>query len=202
MTTILIFNGPPGSGKDTAANYLRENAGGWKEIRQLKFAEPIDRGIQGMFAYSSGYTHRWNKLRHDPELKNTEPFLGNNGKTAREIMIGFSEQFAKPLLGQEIFGRLAAKRIPPARNYYYPVLYLVSDCGFQIEYDTFSRLVADRAKLHLINIEREGCNFAKDSREYVRSNGYTTSHTVLENNKSLQAFQAETLTLLNSIRDY
>jgi hypothetical protein len=201
MTTqILLFNGPPASGKDTAVDYLHEHSGGWKEVHKLKFADPIDRGIQGMLSLSSGYTHRWNKLRHDPDLKNTEAFLNTSGKTAREIMVGFSEQFAKPLLGQGIFGQLAAKRIPEPRNYYHPTLYLISDCGFQVEYNTFTRLVADRAKVHLINIHRDGCTFANDSREYVQPNPLTKSHHTITNNGSKAEFEHTVLNLLNQIR--
>lgn len=201
-TQILLFNGPPASGKDTAADYLHEQAGGWREVRKLKFADPIDRGIQGMFSKTEGYSHRWNKLRHDPELKNTEAFLSVTGKTAREIMIAFSEQFAKPMLGQGIFGHLAAKQIPAPRNYYYPALYLVSDCGFQVEYDTFSLLVSARADVHLINIYRDGCTFANDSREYVKPNDYTKTHHVITNNGTKPEFEQSVLKLLKQIRDH
>lgn len=197
----FIFNGPPRSGKDTAANHAYEHSAGWNQRLRIKFAQPIDDAISAIFRLSPDYYHRWQKYRNDPILKDSEPFLDASGKTAREIMIGFSEVFAKPYLGQGIFAYLAAQQVRKIQRHYNPTLTVVSDCGFQEEFDIFARRTAKDSQIHLITLNRTGCDFSNDSRQYVQPNNWTQSHTVLENNSTQAEFEKRIIELIKELRE-
>lgn len=156
---IILFNGPPRSGKDTAAliacNFI-DSLPGPTIANWEKFSYPLKSSFACMVG--AAMNTRGDVLGYE-ERKN-EPLSILNGASFRQFQIDFSEKFMKPLYGNDIFGRLFLERCKehPERE----VIQVVSDCGFQIE--------ADALKGHnvcLFTLTRKGTSFEGDSRQYV-----------------------------------
>ena len=189
---IVCLNGAPGTGKDTAQIAIATALKNGGIYRHIKFAEAIDNGICAFLPAQLG--EHFIRLRHDPDKKNTE-HVTDHGKTAREIMIQFSEHFAKPAFGEDIFGKIAAETLLEDvsffRDWVAPenskaqILACVSDCGFQAEFDAFCAAVVAEvpdAKIHLIHLTRTGHDFSNDSRQPVKPNNMTATYTEFGNN--------------------
>lgn len=88
------------------------------------------------------------------------------GHSVRSAMIWLSESVMKPNFGNEVFGRIAVTTLHrlPAH------IVVISDCGFESEL----RPVIDafgRDNLLVLQIDRNGCTFANDSRNWVQIEG-------------------------------
>jgi len=168
--SIILLNGPPGCGKDLAAEHLIRTLGAFSS----KFSFPIKSAwTYGMLEADPSVVDLISGLPigHDTQLhKNTVvPWLGTS---PRQWMIDFSEKFMKPLYGEDVFARVAAEKINEIILAYEESGNLVpllcfSDCGLQPEVDTFAKLLLPTCNLLLIRIHRNGCSFAGDSREWV-----------------------------------
>lgn len=178
---IVLFNGPPGAGKDTAANVAIQWFGFRKDRNIVpiieKFAAPIKqicRTIYGVKAFNE----------HDVFEKKGQPSSTFFGKTCREVQIATSEIFLKVMHGERVFGEMLAKRITDMDNgrgvlvdehnretHFVPpkdsqLLFLVSDSGFPDE----AKVLIEKfgaENILLIRVHREGHAFAGDSRNYV-----------------------------------
>lgn len=177
--TIILVNGPPGSGKDTAGIYLRDEFGFHLE----KFASPIRTAVCGLFGIEDEEIER---------LKNT-PMLG--GYTLREWMIGFSEDYVKRYGGASVFGDLLVERLKRVEN----ENVVVTDCGFQVE---VGRIVEHFGleNVHLIRLYREGHTFKGDSRSYVDLPG--KPHFAIYNDRSVTDFQDRVMSTLIDIKTF
>lgn len=174
MATIIALNGPPGSGKDTAASALsqRFQAFHYKLSHPLKVAIPALLGIED----------------RKVELENhkDEPMGVLFGKSFRELQIELSEKFIKPVLGQAALASIAVQNI---RNHIGPGrMCVVSDLGFQHEVDPLIRLVGKR-NLLILQLVRDGCDFSKDSRSYVEHDDVTMIQ--LHNKHDLEMFRQQ-----------
>jgi len=155
MTQLIMFNGPPGCGKDTVVRELTP----YLKFTHLKFAAPIKRMACGLLNCDM----RWLEANKDTFIMP----LGYNSKvTLRQFLIDLSEKFFKPLYGQDVFGNLLWKEAKDAANR----MVLVSDCGFAGE---VSRVVASAgaANCLLVRIHRAGHDFSGDSRSYLHEVG-------------------------------
>ena len=151
---VIVLNGPPQCGKDTIGKEL---------------VKSIDKAIQGEFkglllkilkqtlnlsddTFDMMYANR--------ELKDVkQPFF--NGKSIRDIMISISEDYIKPMLGQDYIGKYELTKIK--RGNAKCIIY--TDGGF---YDEIRPLLEDDSiELHVIQIHREGCSFSGDSRGWL-----------------------------------
>lgn len=158
---FILFNGPPRSGKDTAAkiafDYIQTNRNEWPVWE--KFSFPNKRSFAG--ALNLAIDTQGNvELYEDNKDTLKTPF----GVTYRQFQIDISEKFLKPLYGPQIFGKLLLARcewIDPTVN---PV-FIVSDCGFQVECD----VLKDHNVL-FFNMIRPGADYSNDSREEVVPN--------------------------------
>lgn len=96
------------------------------------------------------------------------------GVSFRQWQIDFSEKFMKPLYGNDIFGRLMKHRIhqsiDQADTDAEEWIYVISDCGFQIEVDHILKSIEPKNIL-LIRLHRKDCDFSGDSRGYVEAPG-------------------------------
>jgi hypothetical protein len=179
---VILFNGPPRVGKDTAVTLARtdfEDAG--LSAMNVKFAKELKlrtHAIVGAYVRPnvspSGGSHLELCDRDAPrariapadffEADKDKALAVFRGKTPRESYIGLSEKYFKPMYGVEIFGELLLENDITSN----PTMdsFLISDSGFESEVmPLMRRYGADRIKL--IRIFREGCDFSKDSRGYL-----------------------------------
>lgn len=154
MTNVLLLNGPPGCGKDSIAKELcRINSG---QVFHEKFATPIREMICGLLGVSDDVL---DSIKDEPQ-----PFL--DYATPREYMIAYSEDFIKPRLGLDVWGRALRQRIMKTKTENSDSIVIVSDAGFPEEVQAvidsfgFSRVI-------LIALYRKKCTFVDDSRDYV-----------------------------------
>lgn len=179
---IVIFNGPPGSGKDEAASFFK--ARGFKHLsfKYALFKETISFfGVDEEW-FMRGYNDRSIKERPEELLE---------GMSRREAMIYVSEEITKPAFGNDIFGVSVASEIEDGMNY------VISDGGFVEELTPIiNRVGADN--IVLVQLTREGCDFSSDSRRYF--NGKLVEEFVID--KSTNIIKKHILPKKFSIRTY
>lgn len=168
---IILLNGPPSSGKDTAARYicLHFNA------RHHKFSRPLRAAMQEFF----GFTPETIKVveAHKDERK----VALFNDLTWREVLISFSEDWAKPTFGNDIFGKIALGQLLRATG---TDITVFSDCGFRSEVE----VIVDRVGVDnclVIQLSRDGCTFEGDSRSYLELSDIGVTTVELHNNLPL-----------------
>ena len=152
QATILLINGPPGSGKDTVADMVFRFNVGMPVLR--KFADPLIVGLQNRLGF------RWNDYER---LKREDP-------TIREHAIMLSEAVIKPEHGDGVFGAIAATRaagdIAAGHR-----LVVFSDAGFVAEIKAFIHMLESLTwrgiPVHIWSVHRQGTSFQGDSRERV-----------------------------------
>ena len=163
---VILFNGPPSSGKDTSAFLLEaaivkalgRDAG---EVIQAKFAACLKEDVHRYLGLPE--QHNFYEMRKDQRLPQFR------GATPREAYINFSEGFGKATFGQtywiERFWERASARIASivAVKPETPVFFLVSDAGFQVEVD-FLLKVLNPQQICLFGMRRAGKDFSNDSR--------------------------------------
>lgn len=166
MVKVIIFNGPPRSGKDTCARLLTHMI---QNCFIQKFSDPLKYGAHALYGL-----HTKNKDHY--EANKDEPRDEFFGKTAREIYIALSETYLKVHHGKEVFGELFVKALqqklasytPTASDLGMPTVVAISDCGFLYELLPVIKF-ARPENCCLVRLYRPGCNFAKDSREYINA---------------------------------
>lgn len=153
---VVLLNGPPRCGKDTAAMGLVRGLQGICVPVHHKFATPLAAGVQGIFGVSRS---RWDYLYATAKETPTPELLG---MSPREAMIWLSEEVMKPKFGKDVFGRIAAEQIAMMKD----AVVVISDCGFAEEIIPVAREVGWENIL-IVNIYRPGCTYASDSRSYI-----------------------------------
>lgn len=147
---IVIFNGPPGSGKDKAADFFKSRGFKHLSFKYQLFKETI--------AYF-GVDTNWFMDDYDNREVKERPENLLNGMSRREALIHVSENIIKPKFGKDIFGVYVAKEINASKNY------CVSDGGFIEEIvPIINRIGTD--EIVLVQLTREGYDFSTDSRRY------------------------------------
>jgi hypothetical protein len=164
---IIIFNGPPGSGKDEAASYFKRCGFKHLSFKYVLFQETISFfGVDEKW-FMDGYNDRAVKERPEELLE---------GMSRREAMIYVSEDITKPALGKDIFGVCVAREIEDGKDY------CISDGGFEEELlPLINRVGADN--IVLVQLTREGCDYSSDSRRYF--NGKLIKEYVVQKSTSV-----------------
>lgn len=153
MAKVIILNGPAGCGKDTLAMALVEM--GFAK-RTTSFKNPMFNialaalGPDAYHEFLDGYDDRARKEK--PEC-----FL--NGLSRRQFMIAISEQFIKPVLGNDYFGKYLAENLPDGDE-----VFVVSDGGFASE---VVPIVAAGHDVRIVRLHRDGYTFEGDSRGHL-----------------------------------
>ena len=198
---VVLFNGPPGSGKDTASNAAADR---YDSNHQEKFARPVKEGCHGMFGITDS-AGRVVKHDHFESVKNI-PNPEFMDMSPREAYIWYSEVVMKPQFGQDIFGRLAIRNMREwvarfeTRSHFMrrqPMI-LVSDSGFVCE----AAPVAEAFGLDnilLVRIYREGHTFEGDSRSYIELPGVKTVE--VRNHASQETFGESIRALIEDWKD-
>ena len=158
MTKVVLFNGVVGSGKDTCSNILYEYL--WKpceRVAQESFKEPLYKMVSSIHGLDEEDFTRIASHRSTKDF----PDLQFGGLTARELLIGVSEQLIKPFYGKGYFGELAVKRM---KERDIPV-FVFSDSGFEEELEVVSNYVG-KENVILCRIRNRG-TFSNDSRSFL-----------------------------------
>jgi hypothetical protein len=175
MGKIILLNGPPSSGKDTAARHIRTwyaknysfnaDSANWSAYNKClldRMSMPIKRafaGTLGLPITKDGAVEPWESMK--------EEIIPEFGVSYRQWQIDFSENFLKGYR-DEIFGQLLAARIKRRFEKGIVNLIVVPDCGFSTEIDVLYKEFA-REDILLIRCHRLGFTFQGDSRSYVRA---------------------------------
>jgi hypothetical protein len=150
VTSIVILNGPAGSGKDSAATYLAGHG-----FVHLEFKKKLFELTKSIYCISD---KDWDKLYTRQNKETPSELL--NGLSPRQALIKVSEEGIKPNFGKEYFGIAAAKSVRPNQ------MNVFSDGGFAEELKPLITMYGPENIL-ILQIYREGCSFAGDSRNYV-----------------------------------
>lgn len=148
---IVIFNGPPGSGKDEAASYFKENFGfGNLSFKYQLFKQTIEHFEVNEEWFMEGYDNREVKEKKEVAL---------GDRSRREAMIYMSEDIIKPREGKDFFGRCVAEEIEEGK------IYALADGGFYEEIIPIVEKVGAE-NVVLVQLTRIGHDFSSDSRRY------------------------------------
>lgn len=179
---VILLSGPPRSGKDTAGGIIKEHFGGTLE----KFSGPLKAAIPHLVNVPFSILEE-----SKDEPLDTYLML----PSFRQLQIDMSEKFMKPLYGNDVFARLLLYRMRCVTS----ELFIVTDCGFQIEVDAVVNTVGSQNCL-LIHMSREGCTYAKDSRRPVQGvKGVTERY--MPNNFSLDVLKDSLITFVSEFLD-
>lgn len=162
---VVLLNGPPSSGKDTAANFIVED---FRRRGYLVYHERFSKPLKHFWGSALGHDTNvfgWNGLEATKEQK--IPALG---LSYRDCQISLSEDYMKERFGINVFGRLMVERLRRYRDLYgdgRPVLVVIPDSGFAEE----ARPVVDAVgadSVLLLRLCREGTTYTGDSRSYIQ----------------------------------
>ena len=148
---IIVFNGPPGSGKDEACLFFEKKGFIHLSFKEQLFIETIKYFGVSKEWFMAGYNVRSEKEKPVNEL---------NGMSRRDAMIHVSENIIKPKHGKDYFGAVTAKNLKPYEDYCF------SDGGFREEIEPIINTVGAE-ELCVVQLTRDGCDFSSDSRRYL-----------------------------------
>lgn len=183
---LILFNGPRHSGKDTAALHVAEILNAY----HFKFSAPIKAAIKTAFNLSSQDVDYLESIKTQPT-----PILF--GKSYVEAQISFSEEWAKPSFGQDVFGRWAinAIRDVEAKAYIRKYdLFVSSDSGFACEAWPIIKNLFGVEDTLLVRVYRQDKTFDGDSRSYIELPGVETVE--IENNDSISDYHKRVIALV------
>lgn len=198
---LILLNGPPRSGKDTAAGFILAEYG--PSVAILRMSEPIKSAFAGMMLEYTQYEANSRVHASFEENKDQQhPFLR---VSYRQWQIDFSERFMKPRYGNNIFARLFLRNIQGGWCKDADVV-VVPDCGFQIEFETLLAAFGP-SDISLIRLYRQGYSFAGDSREYIDPSRdqdgtripkppFRCNYTPLSNYNDLETFRRSVLNVV------
>lgn len=180
MKRLVLLNGPPRCGKDTLGRELAK----LMSVSLVKNTAPMDHAIQSMFCISE---LEWSVIREKEKDVPREQF---NGLSLRQVLISFSEDWAKAKFGQGVFGRIGVSALSTSR------LNVCTDSGFAVEATEYVKALGPKAVL-LFHVHREGTSFDGDSRSFIDVPGLTPIR--LDNNGTPET---AAVTLFRHIRNW
>jgi hypothetical protein len=178
---IILLNGPPSSGKDTAATFMKKYLLG--SVREYKMSTTLKSGLQTLLGIEQ---EDWNRML--AYGAKDEPQLPLN-ITPREALIKLSEDYMKVLFGDNIFGHIAVRRLKRMVSADH---ILVTDTGFTYEAVPIVQEWGQK-KVRILRLARPGCDFEDDSREYINVDvlGMTRYWKEINNQYDLELFEAQ-----------
>lgn len=151
---IIIFNGPPSSGKDEAAFYFKKRG-----FEHLSFKSVLFRETAREFDVS----YNWFMKDYDNRAVKEKPEKRLRGMSRREAMIYTSEKVIKPRYGKDFFGTQVANEILDGTDY------CISDGGFIEELLPIINKIGTE-NITLVQLTRNNCDYSTDSRRYFDGN--------------------------------
>jgi hypothetical protein len=153
--TVIIFNGPPGAGKDECAKYFTSFGHSVRHVH----SENKQHLLELALLLTGVSKEVWMERYLVRELKDT-PWDVCGGLSQRNFYIKISEEWCKPLFGRDYFGNISGDRIRKSDG----SMFYFSDGGFHNETAAI-RKACDR--MIVFRLHREGCDFSNDSRDYI-----------------------------------
>jgi len=151
---IILFNGPPASGKDCAADLFKT-----KGYKHLSFKYQLFKETFKYFDVSED----WFMTDYDNRDVKERASVHLGGFSRREAMIHVSENVIKPKRGLDYFGKMVAEEIDPNKDY------VISDGGFSHELFPIINKIGAK-NFVLVQLVRDGCDYSTDSRRYFNGN--------------------------------
>lgn len=159
---IIVLNGPPGCGKDTLAGIMKNMI----PLSVVKtFKEPMFDIVKATLPFPFQEFMDWYNNRDMKEQKLRQ--LG--WRSCREYMIKISEDWMKPVFGDDVFGKIAARSAREAFNSGASAI-IFSDSGFQEELAKLQEEFGTENVI-LVKLLRDGFSFEEDSRSYLYGYG-------------------------------
>ena len=183
---IILINGPPSSGKDTAAMFMKKYLLG--SVREYKMSTTLKSGLQTLLGLEQ---EDWNRMlaygaKDEPQL----PL----DITPREALIKLSEDYMKVLFGEDIFGHIAVRRLKRMVSADH---ILITDIGFTYEVIPILEEFGSK-KIRILKLSRPNCNYKKDSRSYLNTDSLKMTPYVadINNQYDLELFDAQVKSIL------
>jgi len=174
---FVFFNGPPGAGKDEGSRLLSPML---KRSHHLfKMSQPLKDAVAALFSLTLEEAAECERQKNDP----IDLLFGHS---YRNWQISVSEKLVKIMAGADAFGYLAQRRLVRRPE----VILVSSDTGFDAEVPPLlplARREDGTLRVVLIHLHREGCNFKKDSRNYIEIPG--VEPLKIENNGTLEEYE-------------
>lgn len=173
---IVFINGPPSSGKTTAARFLSSRL---KNCAEFESSMCLRGALRWMLAIPYGSDP------FSPQNKDL-PMQELNGLTPRQAMIKLAQDYMKPLFGDDVFGHVVVRHMAGAiwSNA------IVSGLGFDLE-----ALVIVKAfkgyQIECLKLYKEGCSFDNDSRDYLDCLGLGIREFTVINSFGLDMFEEQ-----------
>lgn len=189
---LILFNGPPRSGKDTSAEAAETYLTGLPSdywVEHEKFSAPLKTAFAGMM--QAHIDNRFKVAHYEDHKEDIVPELG---VSFRKWQQDYSEKFMKPLYGNAVFGRLLLGRLDRMKSMTSsgigPDFIIISDCGFQIEVDYCVESGVFKNVL-LFRVARDGCSYAGDTRAGVNLKQSDGTSAILYNATSLAQLRCD-----------
>ena len=148
----VIFNGPPGSGKDEACHFLKTNY----SFRHLQMKDQLFIDTADYY----GVSLEWFMGDYDDRTLKELPRKELNGLSKRQALIHVSENVMKQKHGKDYYGRKTAEKIDQVSSYCF------SDGGFIEEILPIINTIG-QDNICIVQLYRTGCSFSSDSRNYI-----------------------------------
>lgn len=194
---VIMFNGPPRSGKDSACEIIMEH---FPEVHYAYFKEVLYKESAKILGLDFNF---WASVCQNGDLKDKPMLAMSTGKvgavmTPRDILIYLAEKVLKPKWGQDFIARRTADTIAKLiqlqrEQSNEAAVIVVPDLGFGYEIDTVRDMLPD-AHVITVRIERLDCTYVGDSRKYMNHFDYR-----LVNNGSLEQYEKEVIALFDLI---
>lgn len=172
---LIILNAPPRAGKDrTLEELLQLNPA----IQHIEFkAKLFEIALVVSCLTESEWFERYNATDTDGKFMKDKPWDRLGGLSQREFLIKISEEWVKPVFGDDYFGQAVAATI---KNY--PAeIFCSTDGGFDSEVPaSVDELGAQN--VFVVQWGRDGCSFDNDSRDYLTEACGAGNIIKLENN--------------------
>lgn len=186
---IILLNGPPGSGKDAAAQAIADRG---VSIWITRMSMPMK------LAFNAMMETKIDAIGNSPWEADKEKAIAYLGVSYRQWQIDFSEKFMKALYGNDIFVRLFRRRHAEFELANGPVsVIVVPDCGFEIEYNGLLHLYGNA--VNLIRVHRPGFDYARDSRSYIGPEPPAPRVYDVQNDGTLQTYHARIFSVVHKI---
>ncbi len=212
MLKVIIFNSAPRSGKGVAAKTVLENLGDVQGVH-LEFKDELFK----VAANALGTTVERFKFGYDittAEMFGGEDYIplqfknpafkwfkdvptytvGKIDYSQRSWLIHCSENVIKPSFGKSAFGDMLVNSLPEEG------VVAISDGGFVEEVLPVIHHVGAE-NVTIVHIEREGCTFDGDSRDYLTPEMFDKGvrFVKITNNKDITSFQSKVKLMLSGV---